>query len=343
MDSEKNKLSVEERRELRNRILKSVSDYNRRKRISVRLAVYGSIAAGILLTLGLFFYLQRSGDPSIEDFVRSAPEVDYKDGDAVSIILDKGEAIDLEDNTSVQYSKSGTNVQLGSNQQVEQEAIRNDEAVFNTIVVPYGKRSQVKLSDGTLVWINSGSKLVYPATFKEEIRKVFLEGEAIFEVAHNPDQPFHVLSGHQEIEVLGTVFNVSHYSEDAEMQTVLKSGSIRISYERDKGGPSFVMEPGQLSGFDTESHSIRRQRVNVDDYFSWRDGFLTLRNHSLDYITTKLSRYYNAEIRIEDPDLSRLTFSGKLDLKEDVGAVLDLIKETTAFEVVRESDTIILK
>ena len=170
----------------------------------------------------------------------------------------------------VAYSETGTDVRVG-NQTVKQEALRDNKATYNTILVPYGKRTDLKLSDGTVVWLNSGTRLVYPAVFNEDNREVYLEGEAIFDVAHNPEKPFRVLSEHQRIEVLGTVFNVSSYPEDVETSTVLKSGSVRVSYSAKKDA-AMRMTPGMRSAFNARTQKVYTQQVDPEDYFSWRDG-----------------------------------------------------------------------
>jgi len=291
-----------------------------------------SVAASIALLIGFSLIFYNSIDPSIEDFVKNAPEVDIKQVDSITLILNES-SINLDEKKSkIHYSTSGKNISIGSEKIVTQESTINNKPIFNTLIVPYGKRTNLKLSDGTTVLLNSGSKLTYPAVFKGNFRTVFLDGEAIFDVTHNEERPFKVISESQEIEVLGTVFNVSHYSDDVIMNTVLKSGSIRLTY-KDSEKKDLKLTPGMLASYNTNTFKVNSKQVSVNDYFSWKDGYLTLKSSSLKYIMTKLSRYYNVDIIIENKELAAQTFSGKLDLKENVEKVLKLIKETTDFEM----------
>ena len=298
-------------------------------------------AACLAISIGLTFFYRQPATPGIEDFVKSAPDIRPNEGDQVTIVLGQGKNLTVdEDQAGVAYSETGTDVRVG-NQTVKQEALQDNKATYNTILVPYGKRTDLKLSDGTVVWLNSGTRLVYPAVFNEDNREVYLEGEAIFDVAHNPEKPFRVLSEHQRIEVLGTVFNVSSYREDVETSTVLKSGSVRVSYSAKKDA-AMRMTPGMRSAFNARTQKVYTQQVDPEDYFSWRDGFLSLKNHSLGEIATKLSRYYNRTVRIEDPDLAKETFSGKLDLKENVESVIGIISDATEIHFRETADAIVL-
>lgn len=314
----------------------------RRKKVYNK--VFFATAASVLLLLGIgvVYFNTIQPDQSINGFVESAPDTDVLKADGVTLILGNGTNLNLkEDNTSIQYSSTGEEVRLGSGKTVNQSSAQDNLPSYNTLLVPYGKRTDLRLSDGTIVWLNSGSKLIYPAVFSGNNREVFLEGEAIFEVTHNPNKPFKVKSRNQEITVLGTIFNVSHYAEDEEMFTVLKSGSVELSFSNKKQ-QKVRLEPGKLASFNPSSTEVRVREVNVDDYFSWREGFLKLKKNNLGFIMAKLSRFYNVQIRIQDEALANQTFSGNLDLKGDVMSVIKIIQETSNFEVESEGMKIIL-
>ena len=321
-------LSDDEKQELRDRILKSA--YLERSRKRKKWMVMAAASVVFLIGIGIFF--QRSSEQSLEGYVKSSPKVEVEEANGVTLILGSGNNLNLEEeNAMIQYSDTGEEVNVGSGKTVNQKSMKNDKSLFNTLLVPYGKRTNLRLSDGTMVWLNSGSKLVYPAVFHGKTREVYLEGEAIFEVTHNAQKPFKVQSSNQEIEVLGTVFNVSSYKDDKFMYTVLKSGSVRINYSNKT--KTVKLKPGTLASYDPVSAETRTKAVNVNDYFSWRDGFLNFKKDNLKFIMTKLSRYYNVEIVIENEALAHQTFSGRLDLKEDVGEVIGLIRETSDFKV----------
>ncbi|WP_375587773.1 FecR family protein [Flagellimonas aurea] len=338
-----NKWSSSEKANLRNRILDSAK---REKQLRVKRKkqrVYWMAAAmvPIFIVLG-FFYITATQEPSIDQFVKGLPESTSQDSEQVTVVLGKGNQVVVEgDEGRVEYSETGSSVKVGGGKSIEQQAVKNNRPTFNTIMVPFGKRSFIKLSDGTKVWINSGSRLVFPVVFSKKTREVYLEGEAIFEVAHNANKPFRVKSSTQDIEVLGTVFNVSHYPDDQVMNTVLKSGSIKISYldQKDKG---FVMKPGTLSSFNRSENQVTVKQVDPNEYFSWRDGFISLNNNSLQDIVNRISRYYNVPIQVQGKNLEDLTFSGRLDLSDDIDKVLTTILESSDLTMVREAETIIL-
>ena len=341
MDSNTNRLlSDDERKALRNRLMKSANNFDKQKRRKKTYLILAA-AASLALLFGIFQISYQQNEQSLQNFVSEAPAVDINSSDKVTIVLGAGENILIDESSTVEYSSNGTNVKMGKDKNYEQNTLIDKKPIFNTILVPYGKRTDVVLSDGTHVWINSGSRLVYPAIFKGNNREVYLEGEAIFDVAHNAEKPFKVLSKSQEIEVLGTIFNVSAYPEDEQMNTVLKSGSIQLTYNGNRKN-SFKITPGTLSSYNNKTSEIKKSKVNVNDYFGWRDGYLSLKQQPLDYIVARLSRYYNVEIAIFDENLSRDTFSGKLDLKEDIHKVIETIRMTTQMKVVINEDNIIL-
>ncbi len=335
-------LSDFEKEQLKNRILGSAAQLGKRRERRRKIRVLYAAAACALILFGITHFFNASQEPTLEDFITATPTVPFEKNGEVTVVLGNGNSVSMpKEEGDIQYSQSGTNVQVGTEESVQQEAIKDEEPVFNTVLVPYGKRTSVTLSDGTKVWINSGSRIVFPAVFKGNERKVFLEGEAIFDVAHNPEKPFKVLSGIQEIEVLGTVFNVNNYAEDQEAYTVLKSGSVKITLNKDKAN-AFKIVPGTLAKYNNKTKKVITKRVDVDEYMGWREGFLTLKNQSLAHITTKLSRYYNVEIVIEDEQLREETFSGKLDLKENITHVIDIIRDATIFSVEHKDGTILL-
>ena len=338
-DNLNSSLSDSEKAYLRERIIESAQRTNKKKKY---IHLVFAAAASVALLFGVGYFFQYNSESSLEEYVKAAPNVNSKQADQVTLILGEGSKFNLEEeNSKIHYSASGEDVNIGHKKTVNQRSLVNEKPIYNTLLVPYGKRTNLQLSDGTVVWVNSGSKLVFPAVFKGNSRSVYLEGEAIFEVSHNPEKPFKVISSSQEIEVLGTVFNVTHYPEDEVVETVLKSGSINITYQN-KDKKTFKLVPGTLASFNTSTTKVQMKEVNVDNYFSWRSGFLRLEKSSLAQIMTKLSRYYNTEIHIEDKNLAGETFSGNLELKDDVREVIEIIAKTTEFEVKATENRIVI-
>ncbi|MBW8245195.1 FecR domain-containing protein [Muricauda oceani] len=340
----KGTLSDTEREKLKSRIIRSARILRENRKIKQRARLLYGAAASIVILFGVFSVFDMLGEQSLQDFVdEDAPFIDVSKSNQVTVVLGEGKKVQLkEKNNTLKYSPTGKDLQVGTGEKYRQILKDEDKPIFNTILVPYGKRTDVTLSDGTKVWINSGSRLVYPVVFKGDRREVYLEGEAIFEVSHNPKRPFLVLSSNQEVEVLGTVFNISSYREDEKTSTVLKSGSVLVTYAKDDG-KSFKITPGTRSSYNSTTKEIDIQyAVNMDEYFGWRKGFFSFQKNDLKYIATKLSRYYGVEIIVKGEQLSKDTYSGKIDLKEDVYSVIQTLGKAYHFTMERQADKIIL-
>ncbi|MEO6348743.1 MAG: FecR domain-containing protein [Aquaticitalea sp.] len=325
-------ISDQEKHQLRDRISESISRYIQRKRY-IKYGV-GLVAACALFMFSLTIFQEEKKPISpLDTYVNELQKENVPD--QIKLILNDNHKVEIADtDAAISYSKSGEQVTIGDSESVKQKTGKDQKMVFNTLIVPYGKRSSIELADGSKVWLNSGSKLVFPATFIQEKREVYLEGEAIFEVAHDKKHPFIVKSGSQDIEVLGTVFNVSNYHDDEAINTVLKSGSVKISYDSSANSPSketVTISPGTMATYDRSDKDIKTRKVEVEKYLSWRDGIFIFKNDSMQSIMKKVSRYYNIQIVINDKDLANTSFSGYLDVKDNVENVIKTIQETTKF------------
>ena len=194
---------------------------------------------------------------------------------------------------------------------------------MNQVIIPYGQRSEITLADGTHIWLNSGSQLSYPTDFSGKTREVLLAGEAFFDVAHNPAKPFYVITRDIKIRVLGTSFNVSAYDEDVTAQTILVTGKINAG-KNNLFTHTIELEPGERMVYEKNSENILKDKVDVVQYSSWINGYLIFENIPITEVLRKVQRYYNQNIATEE-GLERITFSGKLDLKENIADVLSNI------------------
>lgn len=326
-------ISKAEKAQLKRRITGSVLRHIYRRRF----LKYGTVVGIAILSIFVSVALFRTPDsqlPSIESFAKTVEEMEV--GDNVQLVLSKSRQIEIaEEHSAISYSSSGEQVQIGATHTVNQQTTQADALVYNTLIVPFGKRSEILLSDGTKVWLNSGSKLIFPAQFETTKREVYLEGEAVFDVIRQEGQPFVVKSEYQDIKVLGTVFNVSNYKDDTQVYTVLQSGSLLVSLSNAKkmtAQKSIRLSPGTLATLNKQEQSIQAETVVTEPYFSWRDGIFIFKNDPLSTIMKKISRYYNVEIRINNEKLAKETFSGHLDVKENIEHVMQTLKETSGFD-----------
>ena len=195
---------------------------------------------------------------------------------------------------------------------------------MNQLVVPFGKKSKIELADGTRLWLNSGSRAIYPVVFQKGKREIYLEGEGYLEVAHNASSPFYVVTDQMKVRVLGTKFNLSAYKEDASVSVVLVEGSVEASSESGK----LILKPNQLLNSQKSTRESTISHANVLQYVSWIDGWMLCDKEKLSSIFTKLSRYYDVKIDISDPRFDKMTLTGKLDLKTKCEDVLKVICST---------------
>lgn len=194
-----------------------------------------------------------------------------------------------------------------------------------TITAPNGEKAIVTLADGSRVWINSGSSLTYGNDFNRHERKVSLDGEAYFEVAKDAQRPFIVHTREMNIQALGTVFNVSAYSDENYSSTVLVEGKIKVN----AGGQVEILTENERAIVDKANHSLSTDRVYASDFTQWKDGNLYFENSSFDEIANTLSRVFNVEIRFASEKLRSIRFTGTLG-NSSIRNALDILSLTSS-------------
>lgn len=340
---QKVQFSDKEKKELAIKILKRLEERDKQKKSInlIRLTLrYAAVAIFFLLIgSGITFYLfeQRINNMFVE-----IPPVSKMNLDEPTLIFDNDREIALiHGKSALEYSNDG---KLKVNNEVVDMPEDNQNAVMNTLIVPYGNSTTVNLSDGTKVWLNAGSRLVYPSKFVDKNREVFIVGEAFFQVSKDEAHPFIVKTPDLNIRVLGTQFNISAYSDDNIIQTVLTEGSLEIG----KTNPglfeqSTLIKPGQLATLNKTNKETNVYDVDVEYYTGWKQGYLSFQNSDLSRIIKKLERYYNIHFKYENPMDGSIKLSGKLDISKDKEQALELITSITKlnFEKITEKTYLI--
>src|SRR5690606_25979719 len=207
-----------------------------------------------------------------------------------------------------------------------------------------GKQFDVVLSDGTHVFLNSGTSLRYPVTFiKGKDRTVFLSGEAYFEVAKDEGHPFVVDANEIQIEALGTKFNVSRYPEDSNINTVLVEGSIELQIKGNDATLSVptLLEPGYKAEWQKEEIGIMVQNVETELYTAWMQGKLVFRNTRFKEIRKILERRYSVTIINKDPVLDEQLYDATFDI-ETIDQVLESFSKSYDIEYVIVNNEVII-
>ena len=214
-----------------------------------------------------------------------------------------------------------------------------DEIRFNELEVPRGGEYKVRLADGTLVYLNSATRMKYPIKFDEKERKVYLSGEAYFEVAKDPERPFFVEMEGVEVRVYGTSFNVNTHQE-GNIQTVLVKGSIGVKVL--SSGMESMIRPGQMAEFKQGNTKVDVKDVNVAVYTDWKDGIFRFENQRLEDILTVLSNWYDVDVFYQTAFVKELHFSGYMERYKDVSVILEAITLSTGVTFSIQGKTIIV-
>ena len=281
-------------------------------------------------------------------FIRETKQgIEPKDTEFASIEPGKSKAIlRLADNRVIEITReqetrfdvaegiAAINNSLGM---VYPEQVAMGKAEYNVLEVPRGGEYTVTLSDGTVVYLNSGSELRYPVAFGSERRDVFLSGEGYFEVAKDAKRPFFVNVDKLKIQVYGTSFNVNTYNI-ANVETVLVEGKIGIQ----GNNAEYTVKPGQLALYNREEGTMEIRDVDVRPYVAWKEHEFMFDDESLEEIMNTLSLWYDVDVFFQTASLKQLHFTGHLGRYEEVSHILDAISGVTQVKFSVKGRTIIV-
>lgn len=195
-------------------------------------------------------------------------------------------------------------------------------ARMNRLVVPEGKRADITLSDGSRVWVNSGSVFTFPAVFGQGERRVSIEGELYIDVTPDPERPFIVHNTYFDTRVLGTSFDVSAYADrDRPASVVLVNGTVEITTTDGE-----QVQLGSNDMFSLKAGNYTVVQVDPAQYISWKDGLFTFSSGTLEWVVAQIATYYRVKI-VCDPDVRELSCSGKLVLFDDLSETLDVLSD----------------
>lgn len=224
---------------------------------------------------------------------------------------------------------------------IKQNEINNISTKYNTVMVPYGQRTQITLYEGTRVWLNSGTKLIYPVVFGPNSREVIIDGEAYFMVAKDAKHPFVVSSGKLKVEVLGTHFDVCAYSDENEFSTTLEEGSVRV-YNTENGKYA-KMNPGEQVVLNRKTDSFKLLRVDTELYTSWKENLLKFDDATFEEVIKKMERWYDVRITVAPGINTKERFTMTIKT-ESLREMLQLVSKTTKINYeIKESSVLIKK
>lgn len=191
---------------------------------------------------------------------------------------------------------------------------------FNKVETPCGGQFQIRLPDGTKVWLNATSSIRYPLAFASDRRIIELKGEGYFEVSKDTLRPFIVKTETQNVEVLGTHFNINSYNNERTVKTTLLEGSVRVTL---LNGNSTVLKPGQQSA--TNQSKIDVNMVDTENIIAWKNGYFNFKNEELSSIMRKVSRWYNVDIEYQN-NTESIAFYGVISRSKSINSVLKVLE-----------------
>ncbi|WP_293915556.1 MULTISPECIES: FecR family protein [unclassified Sphingobacterium] len=284
------------------------------------------VAAAALLSIASYGIYQYTSQTAPQDRIADLAKSDVAPGGNKAILK-------LEDGSEMKLGPQGELIVNGD--RLEDGAgnmLLNGQSreTWQSIEVPKGGQYTVILSDGTKVWLNADSKMKFPVEFAAQQRQVQLQGEAYFEVTKDASKPFIVKSAEQQIEVLGTWFNVSAYPDEPTV-TTLVSGKVNVS----AFGKQVALTPGMQSVANDQQ--LQSKQVDVEPAVAWKDAKFVFVKEPLEDIIRKLERWYNVDFVIQpgSEELKKKTFSGSLSRNSKLSEILNLFKitETIRFEI----------
>ncbi len=242
------------------------------------------------------------------------------------LTLASGETINLGKINKIVTQTANLIIQSDSLGNLEYKSKGVIQAEYNSLYVPRAGEYKLILADGTKVWLNSDSKLRYPTAFTGKDRKVYLEGEAYFEVAKYKDKPFIVSSNNMDIQVLGTKFNISSYQDAKETELVLVEGSVSYIAGKYKG----LLSPGEKVSYNIVKEELSIRKVDVEKYISWKKGIFTFNKIRLEDLGVRISRWYDVEVIFMNTSVKEQLFTGAIEKDKSLKFLIEILEATNS-------------
>ena len=304
------------------RFLQKKYQRRRKRRFLISMARVAAVALPFVMAVVLYVGLNREEEqtlrPSLASNIlpgTSKAVLTLANGQMIPLGKETTDSTIITDGTQISASGSGITYADGG----ESEAV-----VYNKLDIPRGGEFCLTLSDGTRVWLNSETSIQYPVVFGTKERRVFIQGEAYFEVAKDAKKPFTVQFMSSSVTVLGTSFNIRAYPEEKQSQTTLAEGSVRIC----SPGSSMLLKPGEQAEVKALSGEMVKKEVEVKTFTSWKDGRFVFEQEPLENIMRTLERWYDIRVIFRDEGAKRISLSGNLKRYGDFSQVMNMLQMT---------------
>ena len=316
------KLEMYDSRVAYGRFLQKKYQQRRKRRFLINMSRVAAVALPFVIALVLYVGLNREE----EQMVRPSLASNILPGTSKAVLtLANGQMIPLgKEATDSTIITDGTQISASGSGVTYASGVESESVVYNKLEIPRGGEFCLTLSDGTRVWLNSETSIQYPVAFGAKERRVFVQGEAYFEVAKDAKKPFTVQFMSSSVTVLGTSFNIRAYPEEKRSQTTLAEGSVRIY----SPGSSMLLKPGEQAEVSALSGEMVKQEVEVKNFTSWKDGRFVFEQQPLEDIMRTLERWYDIRVIFKDEGAKRISLSGNMKRYGDFSQVMKMLQMT---------------
>ena len=279
--------------------------------------VLGAAAVVTVLIFSFNIYVDYPQNNSLKSYENILSIVNQK-VDSICIITDEKKLTNIISNTTIDYSKSKKQVKIG-----KQNIDKPKGTMLHQLIVPKGKHTRLILSDGSELFVNASTKVIFPSEFDKDHREIYVDGEVFIDVVPNKYSPFIVRTVSCDVEVLGTTFNIQSYSNENRSEVVLVKGLVKI---KDKFNKEMKLTPNDLAVI-SDNKILGKQKVNASDYILWTKGLIKLNATPFSCILKRLEKYYGVKF-VYSENVGKMKFYGLLDLDCSIDELLRRLEFT---------------
>lgn len=294
--------------------------YHRERKIYSWIRYAAVILLPLALALGI--YILQQPEPQLAENILAPNQ--HK----VQLLLSNGQKLNLAANQHAEFRESqGIKINQQGNtlnyEAAEEETkTTSGEVQYNTLIIPRGAEYSLILADGTKIYLNSESELRYPVKFSGNERRVFLKGEAYFDVTTDKTKPFIVNAQELDIQVLGTAFNIMAYQDVPQIETTLERGCVKV----EGAGKQLILHPGMQAVLKKSDATLSSHEVNTELYTSWKEDKMIFENMQMEELLQKLSRWYDFNVFYQNPKTKTIRLTGHISKHETISTMLELLE-----------------
>ncbi|MBD0723774.1 hypothetical protein B6A10_01120 [Flavobacterium sp. L1I52] len=282
-----------------------------------------AIAASIIVAIGIGTFTLFQKEAPSTSVITSKEKNDKAPGKSGAILtLSDGSKIVLDSVGNGVLANQNNTLVSKKNGKLVYKTSKNAQLAYNTMTTPRARQYNLELSDGTKVWLNASSSIMFPTSFAPNERKVILTGEAYFEVAKDKKRPFRVVVNNMLVNVLGTHFNINAYDDETSVNTTLLEGSVLITEKTKK----VLLKPGQQAQKQKSGVITINDNVNIEAVMGWKNGVFYFEKASLQTVLRQLSRWYNVDVVFEK-DIPERIFEGEIQRNLQLSQVLKILEK----------------